>query len=428
MPTVTRSPWLGYGAVPVAVAAAVLCRLLLWPVVGSELPFLFFWPVIVFAVWYGGLGPGLLATLLSVAATVFLQEPRFSWALVRPADQIGTALFAVLGAVLCFLIAKLQQRILERTAQLTALNERLQRAHHEMEQRVRERTAELATANEALQKEIAVRVQAEEELRRQAEALRKSEEELEERVRERTAELQRSNRDLEQFAYVASHDLQEPLRMVSSYMDLLACRYRGQIDARADKYIHYAVDGASRMQTLINDLLAYSRLGTRARPPEPTDCSAVLKRALADLQKAMEETGAVVTHDPLPTVVADESQLLQVFENLIGNALKFCEGNPPRVHVGVERGEKEWVFSVRDNGIGIASEHHDRIFVLFQRLHARDRYPGTGIGLAICKKVVERHGGRIWVQSQPGQGSTFSFSLPDRREATHDSNGNGQTG
>jgi len=204
------------------------------------------------------------------------------------------------------------------------------------------------------------------------------------------------------FAYVASHDLQEPLRMVSSYTQLLARRYQGQLDATADKYIHYAVDGAGRMQSLIEDLLAYSRVGTRAQGFAPADCTAVLGQALANLKAAIEQSGAVVTHDALPVVVHDQSLLVQLFQNLIGNAIKFHVAAPPRVHVSAEQKGGEWVVAVRDNGIGIDPQYAERIFTIFRRLHTNEEYAGTGIGLAICKKIVERRGGRIWVESQPG--------------------------
>lgn len=231
-------------------------------------------------------------------------------------------------------------------------------------------------------------------------------------LKDSVADLSRSNSDLQQFAYVASHDLQEPLRMVASYVQLLAKRYRGQLDSDADEFIAYAVDGAKRMQHLINDLLAYSRVTSQGHVFEPVDCNGVLEEVLNNVRVAVEESRAVVTHDPLPTVMADERQLVQLFQNLIANAIKFHGKEPPIVHLSAEQQSGEWLFSVRDHGIGMDAQYAERIFVIFQRLHDREEYPGTGIGLAICKKIVERHGGKIWVVSETGQGATFYFTLP----------------
>jgi PAS domain S-box-containing protein len=238
--------------------------------------------------------------------------------------------------------------------------------------------------------------------------------EAERRLQRTLVELERSNQELEQFAYVASHDLQEPLRMVASYTQLLERRYRDALDDDARDFIGYAVDGANRMQRLINDLLAFSRVQTRGKPFEPVDLNSALGRARANLAMTVDETGAVVSNAELPTVSADEGQLVSVFQNLIGNGIKFRGEEAPRVHVSAVEREAEWEISVRDNGIGISPEFHDRIFVIFQRLHGRTEYEGTGIGLAMAKRIVERHGGSIWVDSKPGDGATFRFTLPKR--------------
>lgn len=254
----------------------------------------------------------------------------------------------------------------------------------------------------------------EDALRKANAALESAQDDLERKVKQRTAELARSNRDLEQFAYIASHDLQEPLRTVKSFTQLLARRYQGNLDADADKYIGFAVDGADRMQALIQDLLTYSRVGRADTDFVPADLNGVLTTVLQDQAAAVKESSAVVTHDTLPNVRVNARLIGMVLQNLIANAIKFRGSEVPRVHVGAARGHGEWVISVRDNGIGIEVRHFDRLFQVFQRLHTRREYPGTGIGLAVCRKIVERHGGRIWVESEPGKGSIFRFSLPDQ--------------
>ena len=231
---------------------------------------------------------------------------------------------------------------------------------------------------------------------------------------DKVEELNRSNVELGQFAYIASHDLQEPLRMVASYTQLLSRRYKGKLDSNADEFIAFAVDGASRMQRLIQDLLMYSRVGTTGQELIDISSEDALQQALLNLRGAIEESGALVTHDILPGVMADEMQLIQLFQNLIGNAIKYQKAGIPKVHISAAvNGGKKWIFSVKDNGLGIDPQYFERIFGMFQRLHKREEFAGTGIGLAICKKIVERHGGTISVQSQPGQGSTFLFALAE---------------
>ncbi len=234
---------------------------------------------------------------------------------------------------------------------------------------------------------------------------------VQEELERRTQDLLRSNKDLEQFAYVASHDLQEPLRMVTSYTQLLARRYKDQISEEANEFIGFAVDGAARMQALINALLAYSRVGTHGRELVPVETQTAFEQAKSNLKIAIQESQATITSTPLPTVTGDPIQLMQLFQNLIGNALKFRGTDSPVIRVGASREGPEWVFSVSDNGIGIDPKFWSRIFVIFQRLHSKEEYPGTGIGLAMCKKIVERHGGRIWLESDAGKGSTFFFTM-----------------
>jgi PAS domain S-box-containing protein len=277
----------------------------------------------------------------------------------------------------------------------------LRKAHEELERRVRERTSELQQSNQQLVSEVAERTRAEEVL-----ALR-------------SQELAHSNAELEQMAYVASHDLQEPLRMVASYLQLLEQRYRGRLDSEANEFIGFAVDGAKRMQTLIDDLLVYSRVGSRAKPLVPTASAAALATALHSLRVAIQESGAQIESAALPMVMGDAAQLTQLFQNLVGNAIKFRGEEAPRITIWAEPDNDFWRFAVQDNGIGIAQEYFDRIFVMFQRLHSRSKYPGTGIGLTICKKIVERHGGRIWVEAA-AHGSLFKFTLPKVNGASHE--------
>ncbi len=233
-----------------------------------------------------------------------------------------------------------------------------------------------------------------------------------EKLKRMTTELERSNTELQQFAYVASHDLTEPLRMITSYLELLNSRVREKLGQEEQEFIHYAVDGAKRMEGLIQDLLAYARVDTRARPLEATNCEDVLESVLSNLTVAIGDNHATIEHEPLPTVKGDGIQLAQVFQNLISNAIKFHGKTTPHVHIGARQDDSEWVFEVKDNGIGIDPKNFSRIFVLFQRLHTRREYPGSGMGLAICKKIIERHGGRIWAESKPNEGATFFFTLP----------------
>ncbi len=251
------------------------------------------------------------------------------------------------------------------------------------------------------------------ERRRAEDALAQANLELEQRVAERTAELARSNRDLEQFASIASHDLQAPLVVIGGFLRLLARRYAGRLDADADKFITAAIEGAERMEAVIRDLLDYSRVTRNEEPPLAVDLDAVLSQALADLQAPIAETNAAITHCPLPTVMGHECQLRRVFQNLISNAIKFSGGRRPEVHIAACHKDRQWLISVRDRGIGVPTDQHERIFQIFQRGKASGKIPGAGIGLAVCRRVVEHHGGRIWVESQPEQGSTFCFTLQE---------------
>lgn len=263
-----------------------------------------------------------------------------------------------------------------------------------LEKQIDERTKELEITNKELKNEIAERKIAEIKM----ETL--------------MGELKRSNRELQQFAYVASHDLQEPIRMVASFTQLLERRYKGRLDDDADDFIKFIVEGATRMQHLIEDLLTYSRVTTSAEPFNKIDLEDVYKESIANLKLMIDETNAEITHDPLPRVSADRSQIIQLFQNLLGNSMKFKGKEDPKIHISVNRDDYSWVFEFADNGIGISPDHQERIFRVFQRLHTREEYPGTGIGLAVCEKIVQRHGGRIWIESKPGEGAKFFFTLP----------------
>jgi signal transduction histidine kinase len=234
----------------------------------------------------------------------------------------------------------------------------------------------------------------------------------EKELKKLSEELARSNADLKDFAYVASHDLKKPLQSIEGFVKLLARRYRGKLDDKADEFLEYIIDGAQRMQELIKDLLEYSQVGAKGEKLKFIDCSFVVGKAIGNLQAAIEESNAVVTYDELPTITANTSQMISLFQNLIDNAIKFRSEEAPRIHISAERKGKEWIFSIRDNGIGMDPNDSGRIFEMFQRLHGSTEYPGTGMGLAICKKIIERHGGRIWVESESGKGSTFYFTMP----------------
>jgi light-regulated signal transduction histidine kinase (bacteriophytochrome) len=274
------------------------------------------------------------------------------------------------------------------------VEEALQEANEDLEMRIQLRTKELTETNHKLKEEVAERERAEEEVKRSV------------------ADLARSNDELQQFAYVASHDLREPLRAVGGVVQLLEQNYKTQMDGRGREYIAHIVDGVSRMQMLIDDLLEFSRVGTRGHPVQVVESSKVMETVLSNLSMAVKESGAEVTHSDLPPLSCDATQLTQLLQNLVGNAIKFHGEARPEVHVTAEAKDAEWVFCVRDNGIGIEPQYYERIFTIFQRLHTRRAYSGSGIGLAICKKIVSLHGGRIWVESAAGKGARFYFTYP----------------
>jgi PAS domain S-box-containing protein len=511
-PAAGRPFLLRYGVAVLTVQFALVFKLAVGEVIGRETPFLVSFTAVILSAWYGGLGPGLLATVLTaLMGDYFFLDPLYSFPDVEKTFRFGV--FLLEGAIVTWLTWSRQRA-----------EEALRREHGNLELLVRERTARLTQANLVLEEEITQRkrfgqaLQASEEQARlivdtaydafvaingegvitdwnrrseltfgwsREEALGRtlaetivppryraayqrglehflatgegpvlnkpiemtavhrdgrefpveltialplrvgasfifnafvrdiSERKQKEAELKQTArELARSNRELEQFAYVASHDLKEPLRMITIYLQLLQRRHRGKLDEPSGQWIDFAVDGAQRMQALVSDLLTYGRIGSGGEAFEPVDCTGVYEQAVLHLQAALAESGAEMSHGPLPTVWGDTGQLVQLFQNLLGNAIKFRSEERSRVHVEAERFGREWVFSVADNGIGIDPQYAERIFILFERLHSKREYPGTGIGLAICKKVVEHHGGRIWVESELGRGARFCFTLP----------------
>jgi PAS domain S-box-containing protein len=493
-------------AVPLAVTALALLLTLFVEPFTHHSPYVLALAAIAVAVWYGGLGPGLLSTIVStIVIWYFLLAPRLPFATTTTEDGLRLATF-VLAALLINALHEIRYRkqqdfrklsdvlelkVAERTAELEAKTIALR----DSEQRFRllvESVQDYAIylldpegrivswnkgaerikgyrAEEVLGRHYSVfylpedteKGKPEQTLRTAAQVGRYQSEgwrrrkdgsafwasvvitaihdetgrlrgfakitrditerkNAEEALAAQATDLARSNADLERFAYVASHDLQEPLRMVASYVELLARRYKGKLDRDADDFIGYAVDGARRMQHLVHDLLEYAKLGAAKKILHRTNCETVFQQAMMNLQEALVEAGAIVTHDPLPMVKGNEFQLVQLFQNIIGNAIKFHGPQPPRIHVSAKHqgastpdGPDYWLLSIQDNGIGIDPEDAQRIFEIFQRVHDRGMYAGTGIGLAVCKKIVESHGGRIWVDSQTGHGSTFYFTILD---------------
>jgi signal transduction histidine kinase len=370
------------------VVGALVATLQIDPIV-EGVTFLLMLGAVTFCAWYGGLGPGLLALGVSLLGSYYFVLPALPAAGSYEIPALArVALFTVIAIWVVVLTAS-------RTRAMVGLGE----------------------TNSALQHEIAVR-------KRVEDALCNAHDTLEGRVKERTAELEDANRaladqarallaanaELERFAYVASHDLQEPLRTVGSYVKLLTKRYRSRLDSDADEFIQYIADGVERMQQLIRDLLVYC--SCRLKKVESVDCQALLAKVMANLQPAIHESAATVSYQGLPVIMGDAAQLEQVFQNLIGNGLKYRGEKPPRIHISARRQGQQYLFAVEDNGIGIEPQYLERIFIVFQRLHTKAEYPGTGIGLAICKKIVEAHKGRLWVESHLGRGSKFYFTLP----------------
>jgi signal transduction histidine kinase len=365
--------WVGYVLSAVFTATAALVRWAL-PVALTGTPYLAFYPAVVAAAAFGGVGPGLLATVGSFLCVDLMFDATPGWIDYHDPVVWGRMAIFLGGGVGISLLAGMQRAARMREREQT-------RKLDEAVVLLARRNAELHTA-------------------------------LEE-VRTAQQEAMRRNEDLQQFTTIASHDLQEPLRVVSGFLTLLEKRYGPQLNDEAKEFIAYSVDGANRMSNLIRGLLEFSRVDRKGGKAEPVDADKVLEAALVNLSTSIREADARITHDPLPTVMADATQLTQLFQNLVGNAVKFrTPDRPCHVHVGAEHRDSRWFLSVRDNGIGIPPDQQARVFRIFERAESREKYPGTGIGLAICKKIVERQGGQIWVESKPGEGSVFFFSLP----------------
>jgi signal transduction histidine kinase len=323
-------------------------------------------------------------------------EPVYGLGLKIIFTSVGVLIFAsVFGWLLSFVFTKRISRLVEGTRKIGAGD-----FDYKFNLKGKDEISRLSVEFDLMAKKLKETTVSRDELSKEISVRRKVEQEL-----------KRSNEELQNFAYVASHDLQEPLRMVASYTALLEKRYKDKLDNDANDFINYAVDGAKRMQQLINDLLAYSRIRTLVKPFKPVDMELVFRDSITNLQVSINESKARITHDSLPTVMGEDGKLVQLIQNLIGNAIKFTTGKLPIIHIGVNQEKNDWVFSVKDNGIGIESQYFDRIFLLFQRLHGAE-YKGTGIGLTLIKRIVESHEGKIWVESEPGKGSTFYFTLP----------------
>jgi signal transduction histidine kinase len=354
-----------------------------------------------------------------VCAVMPLRQQRWLYAICTPeanifatlnSQTVRTSLVALLAGLAAVFVAAGMARLSTRSLRRVAVTAAAIRAGDLGRRTGLNQGDEIGQLARAFDEMAGVLAAKDEELRDYAE-------QLEQRVAVRTAELQRSNAELENYAYIAAHDLQEPLRQVASFVGIIAARYKGQLDAEADEFIEFAVEGARHMRQQLNDLLEYSRIGALPFNPTPVNCEELLADLLSVTQTEITAQDAVVTHEPLPTLMAERDTLVLVFAHLINNAIKFRRTEPPRVHITARRIGDLWTIAVQDNGIGIEAQYIGRLFVIFRRLHNRTRYPGTGIGLALCKRIIERHGGRIWLESEPGVGSTFFFTLPERGDS-----------